>query len=169
MTDRAPKDTKTIWDFIGQFVIVCPKCSKQAVVRRNAAEDSARLTCGACAHTRDWQGPYRSYQFGLQDGQDLRGAVVLGAAIDPYFHCDLWLRVDCVGEVLWAYNREHAEFLRAYVAAPLRERTRDTECEFRYRNLLLESRLPKWMISAKNRDAVLAGLDKIEQRLLLDK
>lgn len=162
MTERAPKDPKTIWDFIEQFAIVCPSCSKQAVVRRNAAEDTARLTCGGCAHSRDWQGPYRSYQFGLQGSQDLEGAVVLGAPIDPYFHCDLWMRVDCVGEVLWAYNQEHLAFLRAYVAAPLRERTRDKENKFGYRNLLLESRLPKWMISAKNRNAVLAGLVKLE-------
>ena len=96
----------------------------------------------------------------------MQGAVVLGASVDPYFHCDLWLRIACVGQELWAYNREHLAFLGAYVAAPLRERARETKQGWGYRNLLLESRLPKWVTSAKHRDAVLAGVAKLQRRLL---
>tara|TARA_R110002072_G_scaffold174303_3_gene329342 strand:- start:26046 stop:26552 length:507 start_codon:yes stop_codon:yes gene_type:complete len=166
MSDRAPKEPKTSWDFIAHCAIVCPKCSRRAIVRRDAATDSARLTCGRCAHVRQWQGPARSYLFGWRKGQDLQGAVVLGAPIDPYFHRDLWLRISCVGELLWAYNHEHLAFLHAYIAAPLRERPREPKEGWGYRNLLLESRLPKWMTSAKHRDAVLAGVAKLQRRLL---
>lgn len=130
-------------------------------MRRDGERDVARLTCGACGHVREWQGPITSHRFGAGTGDSLDGMVVLGAPIDPYFHCDLWLRVTCAGELLWAYNDDHVAFLQAYVAAPLRERTRDSEREHGDRNRLLESRLPRWMIAAKNRNAVLQGLSKL--------
>jgi hypothetical protein len=61
--------------------------------------------------------------------------------------------------VLWAYNAEHLNFLRRYVSAELRER-------LVMRNTSLASRLPKWIKSAKNRDAALKGLDRLDALLL---
>ena len=160
---RAPRDAKHILDFAGESLIVCPKCSRQAAVRQGDGEIVARLSCGACGHTRDWQGPYLGHRYGEQARDSKEGEIVLGAPIDPFMHQDLWLRVACVGELLWAYNSQHLAFLRSFVGATLRERPTSPHGT---RNQLLESRLPKWMISAKNRDAILAGVAKLEQRLL---
>jgi len=161
MTERAPKEPVTLWSFIGECRIVCRKCAKEALVRHDPERDVARLTCGECAHVREWQGPCGSYRHGFVPGENLEGSLVLGAPIDPFFHCDVWLRVRCCGELLWAYNNDHLAFLKAYVAAPLRERARDPDHNEGTRNRLLESRLPKWMIAAKNREAVLAGISKL--------
>jgi hypothetical protein len=78
-------------------------------------------------------------------------------ATDPLFGLDLWLCTPCRGEVLWAYNVEHVQFLQRYVGATLR--TREPK-----QNGSIASRLPAWITSAKHRDEVLAGLSKLEAR-----
>lgn len=161
MTERAPKEPVTIWSFIGACRVACPRCAREAFVRGDVDRDVARLTCAECGHVGEWQGPGRSLRYGFVAGDNLAGSLVLGAPIDPYFHCDVWLRARCCGELLWAYNNDHLAFLKAYVAAPLRERVRDPDHDEGTRNRLLESRLPKWMIAAKNRQAVLQGLSKL--------
>ena len=95
--------------------------------------------------------------------EDVRdGYWLLGAPYDPWFRQPLWLQTACVGETLWAYNADHLRFLTDLVAADLRTRSR---VDSGPRNRLLESRLPKWMLSRKNRAAVLRGLDAIAARL----
>ena len=165
--ERASRDAKMIWDFAKDFLVVCPRCQRRAIIKRGKAPKATRLSCGACVYVRDWVGPCKGYQTGMQPGVQQAGVVIIGAPIDPYLHADLWLQVACVGETLWAYNAEHVGFLRGYVGARLRERPTDGNVHG-LRNQLLESRLPKWMTLAKNRDAVLAGVAKLEQRLLQD-
>jgi hypothetical protein len=60
--------------------------------------------------------------------------------------------------VLWAYNAEHLDFLEEYVRASIREREPN-------RNASLASRLPAWLKSAKNREAVLAACAALRRRL----
>ncbi len=78
-------------------------------------------------------------------------------AYDPFFGLPLRLQVACVGEVLWAYNQRHVEFLRAFVEAKLRERAPNA-------NRSLASRLPAWLKAASNREAVLRGLSELARR-----
>jgi hypothetical protein len=59
---------------------------------------------------------------------------------------------------LWARNLEHLAFLEEFVDAKLRERPSRAHG---YRNKLLVSRLPLWIKSASNRDAVMAALAKL--------
>lgn len=74
---------------------------------------------------------------------------------DPLFGCRLWLQTPCKGETLWAYNEAHLLDLHAYVGARLRERV----------GMSMAARLPRWMSAAKNRTAVLRGLDRLAKRL----
>ncbi|MEM7260662.1 MAG: hypothetical protein AAF488_01635 [Planctomycetota bacterium] len=77
---------------------------------------------------------------------------------DPKFGLPLWLQTRCAGEVLWAYNAEHLEFLNSYVGAELREREPNA-------NATLASRLPSWIKRAKNRPKVLRALRRLESKL----
>jgi hypothetical protein len=74
------------------------------------------------------------------------------------------LQVPCAGQVLWAYNVDHLAFLERLVSADLRLRHRPVDTQ--YVNRRLASRLPKWMLTAKHRPAVLKGL--AELRALAD-
>lgn len=80
---------------------------------------------------------------------------VSGLAHEPAFGLSLILQTECKGNVLWAYNQRHLEFLENYVDAQHRERKPNS-------NGSLASRLPTWLKSAKNRDAVLKAIGKLK-------
>lgn len=71
---------------------------------------------------------------------------------------NLWLRTNCCGNLLWAYNKEHLEFLDNYIASSLRERIPN-------KNQSLASRLPEWIKSRKNREELTKGLERLRNRL----
>ncbi|HVF18587.1 MAG TPA: hypothetical protein VNA21_16810 [Steroidobacteraceae bacterium] len=73
---------------------------------------------------------------------------------DPYFDCALWFVGDIKGNVFWAYNQEHLQFIRDYVAATLRIRQPN-------KNSSLASRLPAFLLAKKNRAAVLKEIDRM--------
>lgn len=79
--------------------------------------------------------------------------------------CDvnLWLVTPCWGETLWAYNREHIEFLRSYIGARLRSHPK--HAEHGWSNKFIQSRLPAWMLSRGNRDALLPWAEQVVQLL----
>jgi hypothetical protein len=68
--------------------------------------------------------------------------------LDPVFGLPLWLRTECRGHLLWAYNARHLAFLERWIGATLRRREPN-------RNGSLASRLPGWMTRGQSRDDVL--------------
>lgn len=60
-------------------------------------------------------------------------------------------------QVLWAYNREHLEYMKRYIEATIRT------CEGANRSI--ESRLPEWMKRKQNRDEVSRAIVKLEHTL----
>jgi len=159
----APREPHTLWVFVQEFLVVCPQCDRRALVRKSTATTPPRLACIHCGVTRDWQLRKPGIYFSARGSDDLEGAYVLGAPIDPYFHLPLWLQTACCNHTLWAYNAAHLAFLRAYVTAT--DRRRAERVEAGPRNQLLESRLPQWMKTAKNREAVVRGIAVLEGRL----
>lgn len=119
-----------------EVLVVCPRCAKRAHVLGEGM-GPRRLTCTHCGLVRE-------------SGKD----TVWGEPVDPWFREPLWLQAPFRGEVVWAFNERHLAELRAHVAADLREHgTGTTRSTF--------ARLPAWLTSAKNRDEVLAVLDKL--------
>jgi hypothetical protein len=132
---------ETAHDLIfGYDVLVeCPKCSNCAFARKSSEKyPYFRIICNRCgllpiSNTLSWgSGYFMDYQ--------------------------LWLRVNCCGHVLWAYNMQHLDFLESYVAASLRERKPNI-------NQSLASRLPVWIKSTKNRDQLIKGIQKLKDKL----
>ena len=80
-------------------------------------------------------------------------------AVDPWFGLPLWLRTSCCGEVLWARNAGHLQFLANYVGATIREREPN-------QNSSIVSRLPKWMKAAKNRTTIMGCIAHLQETLL---
>jgi len=81
-----------------------------------------------------------------------------GSANDPTFGLPLWLQISCCDHTLWAFNGDHLEALRRYISASLRERTANLKWS-------MFCRLPAWITSSKNRDAILKGIDRLEEKL----
>jgi hypothetical protein len=78
------------------------------------------------------------------------------APVDPTFGCKLWLQIPCCGSILWAYNERHLSDLKSYIESSLRNGRNRGKWG-------MITRLPRWMIIAKNRGAVLKCIEKLEK------
>ena len=152
MTTRFKEAVTYLSDFTDEILVQCPRCEHAALVRRHseAAKWKAVLTCTSCGHsaisneyvTRNWEPK------------------------DVYFGLPLWLQSHCQGHTLWAYNRAHLDFISRYIAADLRERTRDPVNGWSNRSY--PGRLPTWMTAAKSREAVLECIARLRTGKLLE-
>ncbi|MEO7175432.1 MAG: hypothetical protein ABIV51_06215 [Saprospiraceae bacterium] len=133
------------------ILIECPQCAKKAIVKspaNNSERNASADTKAICTHC--------GFNKLLPVDQK---TTFLGAAVDPYFQYPLWLQAQFEGNLLWAYNCEHLDFLHSHVEAKLR--TRDTS---HIQNRSLGSRLPKWMSSKKNRQSLLKKITDLKTK-----
>lgn len=156
---------KQIYDFIKDMVVICPSCHAKAIIKIPESDSvhknefEVKLICLTCGHNKRL-----AEKPGLilhtSANQIITGKyVVIGTAVDPYFHLPLWLTINCCDHILWAYNDAHLEFLKTHVEAKLRERHNQN-----MKNKSLGSRLPKWMTSKKNREAILKAITQLKNK-----
>jgi DNA-directed RNA polymerase subunit RPC12/RpoP len=162
--DRIKNSYQTfIYDFIKDVLVVCPKCSGQAIVKsddfsfRNYADKTIRVVCTKCGYNRQLINKPTAAVYSSGDEYTAGRELKLGSPIDPFFHLPVWLKEPMGSNLLWAYNYEHLGFLRNYVEAKIRERNGQE-----YFNKSLGSRLPKWLTSKNNRQEVLKIIDKLQ-------
>lgn len=146
------KDTgEWLYQFTDLFLVRCPRCDKCArvVLKEPPPQGSGyadmvfaprRLVCPSCGYTGEWQGK----EVGATE-----------IATDFYFHLPLWIQTTCCSETLWAFNARHLDFLEAYVSAELREGQGHGT---------VASKLPRWLMSAKNRNEVLRCIGRLRER-----
>lgn len=79
-------------------------------------------------------------------------------AEDPYFHYPLYFQASYRGNIIWALNREHLQYLIDYLSADLRTAPLDTCCTLKSQS----DRLPAFMKTAKNRDGIVKLLTKLQ-------
>lgn len=167
MTTLRTKDgyQKQVYDFIKDVYVVCPACGGKAIIKtpefalRKTNEHEIKLICTNCGHNKRLQEKPDSVLYSSPNSIIKGKYVVVGGAIDPYFHLPLWLTMNCCDNILWAYNYEHLDFLRSHVEAKLRERNTQEMA-----NKSLGSRLPKWMTSKKNREMILKALIQLKNK-----
>jgi hypothetical protein len=146
-----PEDPKWFGPEIGRVKSPCPECGfkwlKETVHRdrrRKGSERPAKITCPSCKLEARLKVDWAIQRF--------------GSPVDPVFGLPLWLQASCCGEVLWAFNSRHLARLKEYVRATVRERVVGWSAS-------TFQRLPKWVSSAKNRDEVLRGIERLEAKL----
>ena len=112
------KDTgESIDSFQDEFLVKCPRCDSCAKVKRIEPENQdwfapRRFSCKGCGSSSDWVEKEIKRFWNNQP-------------VDDYFHYPLWLQIPCCGQILWAYNLRHLDFIEQFVAAKVRERTQD--------------------------------------------
>jgi hypothetical protein len=155
MSKRFEDKGEDLYSFMDEILVTCSRCGSCAVIRQIGPEKKSfdlfaprRLTCTGCSYTKE------------SENREIRRATYWQH--DDFFHRPLWLQTPCCGEVLWAYNERHLEFLEGYVGAQLRERLRG---EHGWSNASMASRLPGWIKSAKKRAEVMKGLARLRLRL----
>ncbi len=150
-----------IYDFVKNVLVACPKCAGKALVRADdfgmpkPEINEVKAICAGCGFNKTLENiPKR-----LDPKQKRGNILIFGAPVDPFFHLPVWLQADFSGEILWAYNLEHLDFLAAHVGAKLRERN-----GFTFNVKSIGARLPRWMTAAGNREAVLKAIEKLKEK-----
>lgn len=78
-----------------------------------------------------------------------------GLIREHWYNLPLWFQKEISGNVFWAYNLDHVNYLQRYINARLRERNSIINY-----NSSLVSRLPQFVKAAKNREKLLKILKK---------
>lgn len=126
-------------------LVECPDCGRPARIR--ALADSTRFACGSCGLSRE-----------TADGRACSPVLDRGEARDPWFGARLQLQADVAGHLLWAANQEHLGLIERYVASRTRSRG-----EFTTFGSAIGEQLPRWLVSAKNRDAALKAIGRMRR------
>lgn len=144
MNSRFRDYTTCLFEFEQEVLVQCPQCDRRA--RSIYIKDKLiwQVACTHCGYSKTTTGKIKRY----------------GTSIDPVFSLPLWLQVPCCGEVLWAYNAAHLEFLEQYVQASIRERQ-----GHRGNHHGIAVRLPRWMKLAKHREIILKDIQHLKARL----
>lgn len=130
--------------YVGKILRTCKSCgSNLHFLTKPTKETKQQLlgTCETCKKENEYEITWKKY---LKNHPN-----------DPYFGMDLWLQTAIKSNVLWAYNLEHLDFLKEYVASKLREDN------FRNKYSLITN-LPQWIKEAKNRDLIVRKLNKLK-------
>jgi predicted RNA-binding Zn-ribbon protein involved in translation (DUF1610 family) len=160
MEERSKHTYETLlYQFAKDILVVCPQCSEQAIVRTGDFEAlkksqyDIKVVCTSCGYNKTLEkvSPRK------EPKQKRGNVLIFGAPIDPFFHLPVWLQADFSGQTLWAYNHEHLEFLAEHVGAKLRERNTSPRM-----SRSIGARLPRWMTTAGNREAVLKAIEKLK-------
>lgn len=142
-------------EFINKIDVECPECHSHAsVISDKFNRSNTRFTCKHCGKNKLWTGQPGIFQ---SSGPEMKKSnyIALGKPFDCYFKFELWYKFEFKGNTFFAYNQEHLEFQKCYIEDPLRKRS---QTEFGWSNKSLQSRLPKWMLSAHNREGLLKRL-----------
>src|SRR5713101_7682144 len=130
-----------------KILVSCARCKKCALVKSEEAVRGVTSTrsilqcsCSECGH-----------QWKTELQREMPGDAVIP-------QIPLWLQTRCRGNVLWALNAEHLDDLEKFVEAKVRSMKPRSP-------YFLPWRLPRWMISRKNRDTVSRGIRRLRAKL----
>ena len=135
-------------DFQNEVHIHCPQCGRMAIAIANPELESVRLSCLDCGLYRE-----KGMRVSYSEGKTL----LVRQTAHAYFDLQLWYAKDFKGEVFWAFNPAHLEYLENYIAAKLREH-KDRE------HFTLLEKLPKFYHEAKNREALLKLISQLKSK-----
>lgn len=148
------KYNATLNDYLREVHCVCPKCGGNAVINASAKcalpwkPFDVSLVCHGCPHREDW--PSSNWQSDFRSHDPACG-------IEPYFGYELSLPVTIKGHNLGVFSPKHASDIAEYVAATDRPSPANAKWA-------MVNRLPKWVKHAKNREAVLLALNKLQRQ-----
>lgn len=176
--------------FMDEIFVHCPKCAGKAIVKKGEeksvlncrecfyqsnqnhlkTEGKIKLNCPNCGEKIEQSGGWdmEKKEISIQcpgcgESLDVRPATtrfretlnVNKEGILSGFETELWYRSKFKDGIFWAVNTRHLSYLKDYIAALIRQRN---ERE----HFTLIEKLPAFVSSSKNRDALLKLIKKLE-------
>ena len=147
MTQRFSDQNHRLSHFYDRVEVVCPGCGKKATATADYEKKEARINCMHCGYSK------------------ITGTAIevlgmsghLNVAANEYFDAELWYTAPFKSEEFVAFNREHLDYLEAYISAMLREHKDRT-------HFTLLEKLPRFYHEAKNRDTLLKLIGKLKNK-----
>jgi hypothetical protein len=134
---------RRINDFVPLWV-KCRECNSIATANTDSSNRTCQCKCESCGAI--YQIPFAQ--------EHTRQFVDL----------PLWLKANFRGEVFWAVNGEHLDFLEEVVAATLREKVVSSGARLSL-NGAMPYNLPSWLLSAKNRPNLVRLIKKLKKTI----
>ena len=147
MTQRFSDQNHRLSHFYDHVDVVCLGCGKKATATADHEKKEARINCLHCG--------YSKITGTAIEVMGMRGH--LKVAANEYFDAELWYTAPFKNEEFMAFNREHLDYLEAYISATLREHKDRT-------HFTLLEKLPRFYHEAKNRDALLKLVAKLQNK-----
>jgi hypothetical protein len=129
----------------------CSHCASELKVEMydvNEKKETIAVKCSNCGKTEN----YTPRNISLE-----RIYESPGNPTENYFGLPLWLNAHFRGNVFWAFNYEHLEYLKQYISAELREKNGRT-------HWTMVEKLPNWIKSSKNRDKIVKLISELERK-----
>ncbi|MES2455860.1 MAG: hypothetical protein V4594_09980 [Bacteroidota bacterium] len=136
LSNRFQDEEKSIDDFGDEVWVVCPTCKEKSIIAKSADKKTVRWVCTACGFSRQeeaWKTLPANHYFD---------------------EAKLWLVIPFRDGHIKALNGAHLDYLERYIAAGLRE-------HYDRKGFTLVEKLPKYMQSGKNRQALLKTIKKL--------
>lgn len=123
----------------------------QSYARPGTLPPFIKLNCSFCQKEQVYDSPYPllTYKTPRKSGFEINK--------DPFFGYRLYLTTATRHGLVFVYNTEQLNDLKAYISAELRQRT------YTNKNKTYLSRLPAWIKSARNRKEILKAILRLEQ------
>lgn len=123
----------------------------QSYARPSILPPFIKLNCTFCQKEQVYNSPYPlwTYKIPRKSGFEINK--------DPFFGYRLYLTTETRHGLIFVYNTEQLNDLKAYISAELRQRT------YTNKNKTYLSRLPAWIKSARNRKEILKAILRLEQ------
>ena len=126
----------------------CGKLISKVIPHAKEPVDAFAIPCPTCGEVQIYKPRNEPY---TQPYDSPNGGLA------PIFGLPLWLQRSVRGNLFWAYNRQHLHAIKEYVGAKLRERQTTT-------HTTMVEKLPQFIKEAKNRDAILKLIEKLERK-----
>lgn len=144
--------------YCDEVLVECPRCQDCARVSLSQSPEQIaqhiwawRLICGCCGHSAQWTDQLKNTEGPIQPN------LVTGRELV------LWLQTRSRGRLLWFFNQQHLHDVLGYVSALHRGRGTDGSARPSSRSMI--ATLPRWVVSAKNREDVKAGLKRLSKKI----
>lgn len=112
----------------------------------NEKPEVIKLKCPVCNKRKEFKPKIEEVFEFISDGN---------SQTERWFNAELWYQTTMLGNVFWAYNMAHIDYLQRYIQADLRERNSKVNG-----GGTMIARLPIFVKEAKNRDKLLKIIEK---------
>lgn len=150
-----------------EMIVVCPICGKAGHVQYDPNKKIAYFKCDGCyTHKKIIPGADHSKKQYVNASETISQVIVLENirhGEDPYFHYPLYYQTNFRGNIVWAMNKQHLQYLIDYISAKIRS----VDADFHKTNKTMRSqsdRLPTFMKTAKNRESLRKALIKLQKK-----